>query len=154
MPLALRSFVLTCVLVTSTAVTAAAEKRVFVQVGEGTVARGCDGRELGRGLRDATIKAFARNAKWVVTAPARRGRPTQAFYVEPEIVAIEQSGDELRCTVSLMLSSRRRINPFAVARGTAVVTNPHRTSSRDCVDVAVDSLIATEVVPALRNRAR
>ncbi len=134
-----------------TSLAAAAEPRLIVQVGS-TAARSTYASRPARALRDATESALAKGSPGLVLGAARRSS-RGAFYVDPEIVSVERTAGRLRCTVTMLLSTQVNLKPFAVASGSVTVTNPIPSSEVDCITAVVEGLVASEVLPALRQRA-
>jgi hypothetical protein len=136
----LRSAVLVLLLCTTAA---AAEPHLYVEVGSAG--------KTNEAARGATVRALG---KWRKVVSLGSGLDSShAFYIDPEVTKVERKGGELRCSVSLLLSTQRRINPFAIAQGSVVVSNAGGFSDADCVSAAVESLVDSDVMPALEKRA-
>ena len=133
-------------IITLVPATAAAGSTLFVEVGPGTTSVSTTGMTA-RHVHDATARSLEGA---VILGGGPVGR---AFYVDPEIVEVARVDGEVRCTVSKILSTQGHIRPFLEARGSVVVSNPRASSDADCVVAAVNGLVTTEVLPALRREA-
>ncbi len=145
----------------------AGNARIYIDVGRMSAKAG--GRGLRDSMRQAVRDTFAKKAGEMTTSWVARGRPTQsalrarrmkAFHIDGSVVSLKTvsrgSGVIVSCKVKMLMASFPGKNMFAFPSGGAKVQTSRDdadSAKTDCVAAVVEALVATKVIPLLRQRA-